>query len=358
MKFFVAGLSYRTAPVELRERLAISPSSVSCCGCRLRSAGGLSEVVVLSTCNRVEIYGVASSPQRYLGDVFCHLSPRAGEAGDSIYVKEGAEAIKHLFAVTAGLDSMVIGETEITGQVKQTYQSACEKRWTGKVTNRVFQVALQTAKQIRTDTEIGRGATSVGSMAVELAEKVFGAGVDKPSVLVIGAGKMGETCLKHLTKKGAQSVVIANRSFGRAEELARAFGGAAIRFDDRFSALVQADIVVSSTGAPELILQKRDIEAAMAARGNRPLFLIDIAVPRDVDPAVQEIDNVFLYDIDDLESLVHENIRHREQELAKCRTMIEENALAVLSRLQGIPTSRGRVEQTLQPTWGLQEATA
>jgi glutamyl-tRNA reductase len=199
--------------------------------------------------------------------------------------------------------------------------------------NRAFQKALQTAKKIRTRTSVGRGATSVGSVAVELAEKIFRHDLSQQTVIIIGAGQMGEICVRHLAKKGAKSILVSNRAFDRAQQLAAEFGGRAIRFDDLLSAVTGADIVVSSTGCPHTILNRADVEAIMRVRRNRPLFLIDIAVPRDIDAGVRQLDNVYLYDIDDLESVAKENVRIREQELAVCRALVEANASAVLPKL-------------------------
>src|SRR5215467_224712 len=196
MNLFVAGLSYKTAPVELREKLAVHASRLRCFGCRLKLAGNLSEVVLLSTCNRVEIYGVTPWVNGAVHRLFQVLASSEVDFTPHLYVKEGAEAAKHLFSVASGLDSMVLGETEITGQVKQAYQAAQDAKLTGCITNRLFQTALQTAKEIRTDTAVGRGATSVGSVAVELAERIFKNLSDK-TVMIIGAGKMGEACVKH-----------------------------------------------------------------------------------------------------------------------------------------------------------------
>ena len=218
MKIFVAGLSYKTAPVELREKIAVHASQLRCHGCRLKLAGNLSEVVLLSTCNRVEIYGVTPAVNGNVHRIFQHLSALDfADLSPYLYVKEGPEAVRHLFSVASGLDSMVIGETEITGQVKHAYQSAHEAKLTGRVLNRVFQTALQTAKEIRTQTGIGRGATSVGSVAVELAERIFDKDLSEKTVMIIGAGKMGEACVRHLSKKGARSVLVSNRSFERAQ---------------------------------------------------------------------------------------------------------------------------------------------
>ena len=353
MNIFVAGLSFKTAPVEFREKLAVHASRLQCHGCRLKVGGELSEVVVVSTCNRVEIYGVASKVNGNVHGIFRHLAGENIDVSPCLYVKEGPEAVEHLFSVASGLDSMVIGETEITGQVKHAYQTAQAAKLTGRVLNRVFQTALKTAKEIRTQTGIGRGATSVGSVAVELAERIFDRDLSEKTVMIIGAGKMGEACVRHLSKKGARSVLVSNRSFDRAEALASEFGGRAIRFDDCLGAMVDADIVVSSTGCPHTILDRDDIASIMPARRNRPLFLVDIAVPRDIASDVQQLPNVYLYDVDDLEVIVRENVRHREHELAKCRSIIAEHAREVLARFAERPAEIGNPRNSQPPGFTL-----
>jgi glutamyl-tRNA reductase len=334
MKIFVAGLSYKTTPVEVRERLTVHHSQLPCCGCRLKLRGNLSEVVLLSTCNRVEIYGVTPRLDGNVNELFRQLSGSDFDFSPYLYVKEGDEAVSHLFSVASGLDSMVLGETEITGQVKHAYLSAQEAKLTGKTLNRVFQAALQVAKEIRTKTAIGRGATSVGSVAVELAGRIFDRDLSEKVVMIIGAGKMGEACVRHLAKRGARTVLVSNRSFERARNLAAEFGGRAVSFDECRKALAIADIVVSSTGSPHIVLHREDVASVLSARRNRPLFLVDIAVPRDVDPAVQQLNNVFLYDIDDLETIVRENTKCREQELARCQTIIAERTAVVMAKIQ------------------------
>ena len=332
MKIFVAGLSYKTTPVEVREQLAVQRSRLQCCGCRLKLRGGLDEVVLLSTCNRVEIYGVSPWIHGRVHQLFQELTGAGCDLTPHLYVKEGAEAARHLFAVASGLDSLVIGETEITGQVKNAYQLAKDAGLVGKKMNRLFQTAFSVVKKIRTNTGIGRGATSVGSVAVELAEKVFDANLGDKTVMILGAGKMGEACVKHLAKRGAKTVLVANRSFERAEKLAAEFGGRAVRIEDSASAMAEADILVSSTGSPDLVLRRADVAAILPARRNRPLVLVDIAVPRDIDPAVAELPNVFLYDIDDLEAVVRENTKNREQELAVCQRIIAEHSAELMAR--------------------------
>jgi len=357
MKLFVAGLSYKTAPVEVREKLAVHPSRLRCHGCRLKLGANLSEVVLVSTCNRVEVYGTTPWVNGNVHRLFQHLCQSEVDFAPHLYVKEGATAVEHLFSVASGLDSMVIGETEITGQVKQAYQAAQEAGLTGRVTNRLFQTALQTAKEVRSRTAIGRGATSVGSVAVELAERIFDQNLSSKTVMIIGAGKMGEACVKHLAKKGTRSVLVSNRSFERAVSLAGEFGGRAVRFEDRLSALAEADIVVSSTGSPDTILSHDEVASIMPARRNRPLFLIDIAVPRDIDSAVQELPNVYLYNVDHLESLVRENVRLREHELERCRVIIAERTSALMAKLAAASGKPSAPATGAQPGWVLGNAT-
>ncbi|MDW8309142.1 MAG: glutamyl-tRNA reductase [Verrucomicrobiales bacterium] len=332
MKLFVAGLSYKTAPVAVRERLAVSPRLLTCHGCRLKVGARLEEVVLLSTCNRVEVYGTGPWPAGNALRIFQQLGGDA-DLAPHLYVKEGDEAVRHLFAVAGGLDSMVVGETEITGQVKSAYEAARAAGLTGRVTNRLFQTALQVAKEIRSHTQIGRGAVSVGSVAVELAEKIFDGDLANKTVMILGAGKMGEACVRHLSARGARSVLVANRSYERAEKLAAEFGGRALRFEECFDAMAAADIVVSSTGSPHLILRRGDVARVLPERRGRPLVLIDIAVPRDIDPDVEHLENVYLYNIDHLEAVVRENLRLREQELGKCGEIIARRAGEFMEKL-------------------------
>jgi glutamyl-tRNA reductase len=333
MKLFVAGISYKTAPVALRERVAVRPAELPCHACRLKLGANLEEVVLLSTCNRVEIYGTTPYVNGNVHGILRHLGAGDVDYSEALYVKEGSEAIKHLFQVAGGLDSMVLGETEITGQVKNAYQTAKDHRLTGRVLNRLFQTALQVGKAIRTQTGIGRGAVSVGSVAVELAEQIFDKDLSEKTVMIIGAGKMGEACVRHLAKRGARSVLVSNRSFERAQGLAAEFGGRAVSFDECFRAMGEADIVVSSTGCPGTVVHRSEVAAVMAMRPHRPLFLIDIAVPRDIADDVQQVENVYLYNIDHLEAIVRENLRSREHELTRCETIIQTEATDCLERI-------------------------
>ncbi|HXI73489.1 MAG TPA: glutamyl-tRNA reductase [Verrucomicrobiae bacterium] len=358
MKIFVAGLSYKTTPVELREKLAVHRSRLQCSGCRLKLRGNLSEVVLLSTCNRVEIYGVSPWIHGTVHRLFQELTNTDTDFTPYLYIKEGAEAAEHLFSVAGGLDSMVIGETEITGQVKSAYEAAKAAGLTGRKMNRLFQTACRVVKKIRTQTGIGRGATSVGSVAVELAEKIFDRDLSSKTVMILGAGKMGEACVKHLAKRGAKTVLVANRSVERAEKLAAEFGGRAVRLEDSAAAMIEADILVSSTGSPDIVLRREDVAKISPARGNRPLVLVDIAVPRDIDPAVADLPNVFLYDIDDLEAVVRENTKNREAELAVCRRIIAEHSAELMEKITSPSAKPVREAVETAPGWVLGGATA
>ena len=333
MKLFVAGMSYRTAPVEIRERLAVIPSHLAEQARRLQANGELDEVVLLSTCNRVEIYGATRHEARSLDSLLKVVGCSEHDLRLHGYVIENGNAVRHLFRVASGLDSMVLGETEITGQVKTAYEAARTAHLTGPMLNRVFQKAFQTVKEIRTQTTIGRGATSVGSVAVELAERIFRDNLSQQKVIIIGAGQLGETCVRHFAKKGARSILVSNRSFDRAVELASQFGGEAVRFEECLEAVTHVDIVVAATGCPNTLLRRADVENLMRRRKNRPLFLIDIAVPRNIDAGVQSLEGVYLYNIDDLHALVRQNVRSRQQDLAKCDQIIEVRASALMTRL-------------------------
>jgi glutamyl-tRNA reductase len=361
---FVAGISFKTAPVALREQLAVTPSLLIETATRLKAQGGLSELALVSTCNRVELYGVADHAEG-LAELLGSLARTPVDISPYVYLHTDEAAARHLFSVASGLESMVLGETEITGQIKTAYETARAAQLTGRVINGAFQRAFQVVKAIRTKTQIGRGATSVGSIAVQLAEKILGGDFHEKTVMIIGAGKMGEACVRHIAKKGTRAIIVANRSLEHARELAREFGGRAVNYmDDGLAAMCEADIVVSSTGCPETILDRDDVEAVMRQRPNRPLFLIDIAVPRDIAVEVEQLENVFLYNIDHLERLVRENVRLREQELAHCHEIIEEHTVALMAKLRGAPGKPELVrlpapdQRQPQMDWGFPSALA
>lgn len=349
MKLFVVGVNYRTAPVGFREKVAVPAERLSATGWKLRNEAGLSEVVILSTCNRVELYGVAPGPVGDLARLFHLIAPDAGDAASSVYSHEGAEAIAHLIRVTGGLDSMVLGETDVQHQVKDAYDGARRAGLTGGTLNLVFQKALQATKEIRSHTTIGVGTTSIGSVAVTLARKILGDRFTGGTVLLVGAGGMAATCLRHFVKSGVSSFIICNRSPERAAKLTDEFGGRAVPLEELPTVLPEADIVVSATGAPGYILDRKSVDRIRHTRGGRPLFLIDIAVPRDIDPALKQVDGVFLFNVDDLEAVVEGNLRNREAELQVCAEIIRERVGRIVKRLHAMEEFRVR-RQEPRPT--------
>jgi glutamyl-tRNA reductase len=339
MPFIVIGLSHRSSPVTVRERFAFPEAAVPEALAKLRRETGAGEAVILSTCNRVEIYAVTTAPEsqaaaalrKYLLDYHRWEEP----LGDEIYWHSEARGVEHLFRVACGLDSMVLGETEILGQLKKAYDVALRHQHSGGRLNKIFQKAFNVAKQIRTETNIQRGSVSVGSVAVELAEKIFSA-LDKHPVMVIGAGETSEKTARALLSRGAKSVMVSNRSYERAVALAQELGGRAIHFDEWESEFPAIDIVISSTAAPHHILSRARLETLMKARKNRPLLLIDIAVPRDFDPEIRFLENVYLYNIDDLQEIAEDYLQQRKEEVSRCEAVIRDKA-----RLLLVPSGSG-----------------
>jgi glutamyl-tRNA reductase len=330
MKLIAAGLSHKTAPIELREQLAPKHSELADRARLLKSRGQLNEIVLLSTCNRVEIYTVTERPTTDIKSLIQLLSSEPRKLDDQIYVHEDAAAVRHLLRVTAGLDSMVLGETEITGQIKNAYEIARAAGLTGRVLNRLFQRAFQATKEIRTRTGIGRGTVSIKSTAVELIGKTD---LSQQSIMVLGAGEMAENCARLLLKKGAQSIFISNRSFDRAFDLAIRYGAKAVCFCDCLFGMRDVDVVIAATSSSETLLNRADVENVMKARGQRPLLLIDLSVPRNIVSAVVSVDNVSLYNIDDLEALARTGLRNRERELATCHKIIDVHVQALVEKL-------------------------
>lgn len=328
MTFLVLGLNHKTAPVALRERFAFSPGEREEALTLFPSvSGGPAECVLLSTCNRVELYTATPDPapaaaqaKKFLLD-FHDLSPE--ELDGNLYTHAGTEAASHLFRVVSGLDSMVVGENEILGQVKEAYEQAHRAKRTGKALNLLFQKSFKVAKRVRTQTFIGRGAVSVGSVVSELAERIF-RNLSERTILVLGAGEMAELALTHLRARGARSVIVSNRSFDKACELAARFEGRAVRFDDALPEMVGADIVVTAAACPHVIIHAEPLRELMRKRHGRLLFLIDIAVPRNVDPSVQSLDNIFLYNIDDLQQIVETNLQERNRWIQQGNELIQE----------------------------------
>lgn len=329
MSLLCLGLNHRTTPVELRERVAFAEGRVVEAAHQIRALPGFEEIVVVSTCNRVELYATHShADQRAAHDALRHyLAAHFELSTDQVeallfYRLSDGETARHLFRVVSGLDSMVLGETEIFGQVKQAYKTALESGVTGRALNKLFQQAFAVGKRVRHETAIQRGSTSVGSVAVDLAEKVHD--LKECRVMLVGAGEMSRACAQSLMSRGARSVIVSNRSHERAVELAAEMGGRAIKFDEWEAALPEMDVVISSTAAPHFIIKPDLIEQVMRRRRWEPLLIIDIAVPRDVDPAVNDIEGVYLYDIDALQAIADESRRERERQLAACERIIEE----------------------------------
>ncbi len=344
MALFVSGLSHRNAPVELREQLAVDEDKLRELLRDIASTNVVSEAIIVSTCNRVEAYAVADVPGEARTTLFRKLcrhrgvEPAAVEA--ALYTYAEGDAVRHAFRVASSLDSMVIGEPQILGQVKDAFALAQSCEAVGPVLHSLFTQAFAVAKKVRTETEIARHAVSVSFAAVELAKKIF-AGLERKAVLLVGAGKMSELAARHLVEQGVFPVYVTNRTWARAQEMARALSGTAVPFDELSTALGAVDIVVTSTGAPEPVIRREMVQRIMHGRRGRPLFFIDIAVPRDVDGAVGELDDVYCYDIDDLKQVVDANIRERVREAHRAEALVEREVTKFVARLgdvQVIPT--------------------
>jgi glutamyl-tRNA reductase len=332
MKLFVAGVSHKTAPVEVREQLAVTPSHLVDAAEVLKLFGHLDEVVLLSTCNRVEIYGTTERESLDIKSLFQLLSAEAGELDDHIYVHENNDAIRHLFRVAAGLDSMVLGETEITGQLKKAYETARVAGLTGRVLNRLFQKALRATKEIRTSTGIGRGPVSIKGTTVRLIQTRCG-DLSQQSVLVIGAGQTAECCARLLADKNVGSLTIATRSFDRALDLAMQCGGEAACFGDCLLGIGDFDVVITATSSAQTLLSRDDLANVVKARHDRPLLLIDLSVPRNIEPTVSDLDNVSLYNIDHLEEIARAGLQARQQHLSPCYEIIETYVAALSAKI-------------------------
>ncbi|MCU0771054.1 MAG: glutamyl-tRNA reductase [Verrucomicrobia bacterium] len=329
MPIVVVGLSHHSSPVEVRERFAIDPQRVPTLLQELRAGGQADEAVILSTCNRVELYAVTSSnAQESCHDLkqFLHDAQQCRDAfHEHFYHHVEPDSLRHLFRVACGMESMVLGETEILGQLKQAYELAREQHHTGGRLNKAFQRAFNVAKQIRTETNIQRGNISVASVSVQLAERIFESLADQ-QVLVMGAGDTSEKTLRALVSRGVTRVQVTNRTLEKAQTLAAEFKGAALPFEVWPAALTDTDIVISSTSAPGYIITPDNLEPVMKRRRSRPLLLIDIAVPRDIDPEVNRMNDVYLYNVDDLQTIAGDHLRQRKAELERCEAIIREKA--------------------------------
>lgn len=338
MGLIVVGASHRTAPIAVRERFSHAASEVLSSLARVRDDGGAREAVVLSTCNRTEFYVVegdrSGDTEAAHAAVVALLSERlGGDAVPYLYVRRDREAASHLFCVASGLDSMIVGEAQIQGQVRDAWEVS--RAHSGAVLNRLFQTALLVASRVRTETAIGRGAASVSSAAVQLAKKIFGP-LQGRRAMVLGAGEMAELALECLVREGVRAAIVANRTYERAEELARRHGATAMHYDQCWAGLEQVDVLLCSTAAPHAIVFPEHVRPALEARGDRPLCILDIALPRDVDPTVGALDNVFLYDLDDLRAVVAANLQRREAELPSAEELIAGEVEKYWSWLAGL----------------------
>jgi glutamyl-tRNA reductase len=344
MHLLLVGVSHRTAPVDLRERIDFSTRGVDAALASLAARQSNTEAAVLSTCNRAEIYLAAHDPETAREDVLEFLHEFHGvepaEVRPHLYEKQDAEAARHLFRVAAGLDSLVVGEPQILGQVKDAYSVASAQQSVGPLLNKLFHASFLAGKRVRTETSLGEGAVSVSYAAVSLARKIFGT-LSERTVVVVGAGEMGKLTALHLKAQGIRRMVIASRTMAHATALAETMQATAVPWDRLTAALGEADIVITATGANLPILVRADVAAIMKPRRNRPLFIIDIAVPRDVDPAAGELDQVFLYNIDDLQAIVQENLSRRAAEMTRADGIVGEEVdrFAAWLRSRGaIPT--------------------
>jgi glutamyl-tRNA reductase len=338
------GVSHKTAPVEVRERLALPEQRAYEFVRDLRGAATVDEAVAISTCNRTELYLVVSDPVEAESAALTMLASLAGirltGLASAIYSHRNCDAARHLYRVTAGLESMIIGEAEIQGQIKRSYETALARETTGPLTNRLFTAALQTGKRIRTETAIGERALSLPAVAVALAREQLGS-LRGREVVIVGTGETSELAARALADSGVRTVFVASRRRDRAVSLAKRYNGASVAFDELPQALERADIVVAATASPHLLLEARELAAVMRERGGRPLLLIDLAVPRDIDASCAEIGGVSLYDIDDLEAVVARNRRVRQVEARKAEGIVEEEIQSFaswLGSLEVLPT--------------------
>jgi glutamyl-tRNA reductase len=336
MNLVLVGINHRTAPVEVREKMNIPEARLPEALSDLLHREGIREGLILSTCNRVEVaasaeLNVEAEPiiHRFLADHHhCDLAPFER----FFYRHRQQEVVHHLFRVASSLDSMILGEPQILGQIKQAYTLARQAGALNGTLNEVVNQALAVARRVRRETALGTAAVSVSWAAVELSKKIFGT-LEGKTIFVIGAGKMSELAARHLLRSGASAILVSNRTYERAVELAAAFHGSAVRFEQLLDYLNRADIVISSTGAPHFVLSKDQAAVLLVARKHRPMFFVDIAVPRDIDPAVNELDNAFVYDIDDLQQVVEANKKQREREAVWAEQIVQQEVQRMMKRL-------------------------
>lgn len=327
MNLIIVGLNHKTSPIEIREKLSFPSQTIGEPLKKLTSNFGLNEGVILSTCNRVEVLAITNDMEkgvwqikRFLSDF--HSIPLE-KLDEHLYVHLGEDAVKHLFRVGAGLDSMVMGEPQILGQVKDSYGYAVQYNAAGVIVNKLYHKAFQVAKRIRSETKIGESAVSISFAAIELAKKIFG-DLSGKSCMLIGAGEMAELAAKHLLTNGIREILVANRTYEKAVEMVKGFGGTAIMFREFPHYLKNVDIVIASTGAPNFIIRPDQIHEVMRERKQKPMFFIDISVPRNIDPLVNNVDNCYVYDVDDLQGVVVANLQERSKEAEAAEKIVDE----------------------------------
>jgi glutamyl-tRNA reductase len=343
MKTVVIGLNHKTADVDLREKLAFSGPKLEEGIRQIRELPEIRETVIISTCNRVEIYLTVKDVGKAfesVKDFFVRFFDIRRESLDNaLYLYDDMQAVRHIFRVSSSLDSMVVGEPQILGQLKDAFEFALERKTTGVLLNRLLKKSISVAKRIRTETRIAENAVSISFAAVELAKKIFN-DLPEKTFMLLGAGEMAELAAKHMINNGVKDIVIANRTYETGCNLAKEFDGRAIRFEDYLNELAHADILICSTGAPKYVLLKDQMQKVMKERKNRPVFIIDISVPRNIDPEINDLNNVYLYDVDDLQGVVDTNILERQKEAKKAEDIIEEEIETFrkwLSSLDSVP---------------------
>lgn len=343
MSILVLGLNHKTANVDIRERLAFNGQKLEEGIVSLKNLPEINEIAILSTCNRVEIYASAKDSENSIEAIIDFLSKFHGISRDkfekTFYFFSEAEAVRHILRVASSLDSMIIGEPQILGQLKDTFDFALNKKTTGVILNRLMKKAISTAKRVRTETKIAEHAVSISFAAVELAKKIFKE-LSGKSFMLLGAGEMAELAARHLVNNGVKDVKVANRTYDRGCELAKDFNGRAVRFEDLLKELVNTDIVICSTGASDYVLKKEQMQRIMKERRYNPVFLIDISVPRNIDPDINDLDNVYLYNIDDIQEVVDTNLLERKKEAEKAEKIIDEEIekfIKWMSSLNSIP---------------------
>lgn len=334
MKTIVIGLNHKTADVDIREKLAFNGPKLEEGLLKIKDLPEVKEAVVISTCNRVELYlNVNDAEKAYesIKDFFAEFHGIPKDPLDkSLYLYDNIKAVRHIFRVASSLDSMIVGEPQILGQLKDAFEFALEKKTTGVLLNKLFKKAISVAKRVRTETRIAENAVSISFAAVELAKKIFGS-LSEKSFMLLGAGEMAELAVKHIINNGVKTIVVANRTYDRGCELAKEFNGRAIKFDDFLNEMVHSDIVICSTGAQNYVLSKSQMQKIMKERKNKPVFIIDISVPRNIDPEINDINNVYLYDVDDLKGVIDSNISERKKEAEKAEGIVEEE-IEIFSR--------------------------